>query len=575
LLQRNREDALLSAVGLPPRKLLGWRVSEAALLLLAAIALGVPLAMLYTRAILRFLEQIWAGQGGASTFVFAANPTSMIVGGASFFVISLVAIWVAARRQTRRTLSIRLASHREETAPKPGTWRASVAIAIFAAIGGISAIVLSNRGLPAQVGFYLAGFAFLAAGIAFCRAWLTRSERDNTNSFDAARLGALNLRARRSRSLTVVAAIAMAVFMVLSVSSFRKHVGSNWLDRNSGTGGFTYWIETTAPLNAARDGRTAGFEAFENVKDELGEIVPLRAGVGDNVNCFNLNTSSQPQLLAVDVATLAARNAFQLKLAADAVTQDWNALRPPHRGPAIPALVDQTTLMWALKRKVGDILSYADENGNSFDVLIVGTIPDSLFQGYLLIDEQAFLEKFPSHPGYSIFLADVNAPSAERLESLRARIESGVRDVGGRVTLTRDVLAAFHQIENTYIAIFNVLGSLGVLLGSLGLAIVVARNLRERRGEFAVMTAIGIPRAVLAKMVFAEFSRLVLWGIGIGVIASVVAIWPSVTSLPTTPTLILVTGLLIGIVTLNLVSGWAVFRWSTRGLRGNVAQAAL
>jgi ABC-type lipoprotein release transport system permease subunit len=575
LLQRNREDALLSAVGLPPRKLLRWRLSEGALLLLMAIALGVPLALLYTRAILRFLEQIWAGQGGPSTFVFAASPTSAVVGGASFLVISIGAIWMAARRQTRRTLSIRLASHREETAPNRGTRRASVTIASVAAVVGISAIVLSNRGLPAQVGFYLAGFAFLGAGIALCRAWLTQGQHDGAKSFNAARLGALNLRARRSRSLTVVAAIATAVFMVLSVSSFRKQVGSDWLDRHSGTGGFTYWIETTAPLNAARDGRATGFEAFENVKDELGAIVPLRAGAGDNINCFNLNTSSQPQLLAVDVATLAARNAFQPNLSVDAPTRDWNALRPPHGGAAIPAVVDQTTLMWALKRKVGDVLTYTDENGNNFDVQIVGTIPDSVFQGYLLIDEQAFLEKFPSHPGYSIFLADVKVLSAERLEPLRARIESGVRDAGGRVTLTRDVLAAFHEIENTYIAIFNVLGSLGVLLGSLGLAIVVARNLRERRGEFAVMTAIGIPRAVLAKMVFAEFCRLVLWGIGIGMIASAVAIWPSVTSLPTLPTFLLVAGLVVGIMALNLVSGWAVFRWSTRDLRGNVAQAAL
>jgi ABC-type antimicrobial peptide transport system permease subunit len=229
--------------------------------------------------------------------------------------------------------------------------------------------------------------------------------------------------------------------------------------------------------------------------------------------------------------------------------------------------------MWALKRKIGDTLNYTDENGRTFDVQIVGTLPDSVFQGYLIIDESAFLQRFPSNPGYSIFLLD--AASGADLNALQSQVETAVRDAGGRVMLTRDVLGAFHQIENTYIAIFNVLGSLGVILGSLGLAIVVARNLRERRGEFAVLTAIGIPREVLGRMVFAEFGRLVLWGMLIGMAASTIAVWPNRAGLPAGPTLLLVAALSVGIVVLNIASGWAIFRWSTRDLRGSVAQAAL
>jgi ABC-type antimicrobial peptide transport system permease subunit len=296
--------------------------------------------------------------------------------------------------------------------------------------------------------------------------------------------------------------------------------------------------------------------------------------VGDNANCFNLNSTTNPQLLAVDSATLAARNAFTMKLPArDRDVSGWNTLRNVGPNDAIPALVDETTLLWALKRKVGDTLAYSDENGRTFDVRIAGTIPDSIFQGYLIVDEQLFLQRFPSNPGYSIFLVDARDP--KEIEALRGRIETAVRDAGGRVDITRDVLAAFHQIENTYIAIFNVLGSLGVILGSLGLAIVIARNLRERRGEFAVMTAIGIPRPTLARMVFAEFGRLVLWGVAVGVIASVIAVWPGITALPAAPTVLLVIAMLVGIVALNLACGWAIFRWSLHDLRPSVVQEAL
>lgn len=560
LLQRNREEALLSAVGISPRQLLHWRLLEALAILSVAALTALPLAALYTRGILSFLETIWAGD--KSTFAFSASPTSIGAGVFGFLLCSLFAVWLSIRKLARRALSIRLAAQTEDTAPLPGIRKTS----LFAALGGIAATVaavgLANRGIPAQGAFYLAGLGLLTAGLAACRWWLALP-RVSSPTLQPAALGALNLKARRGRSLAVVGLIATAVFMVLSVASFRKAIGADWLERQSGTGGFALWIETTAPLNVPRDGKAKTFEIFEPHAAYLGEPIPLRLGAGDNVNCFNLNTTAQPQLLAVDATKLARLAAFRIKGAT------WSMLATAGPGAPIPALVDENTLLWALKRKVGDILRYTDEAGREFPVVIAGTLPDSIFQGYLVIDETRFLEKFPSHPGYSAFLVDAKASSD--LNALRARLEISGRDVGAKVDLTRDVLASFHRIENTYIAIFNVLGSLGVVLGSLGLAIVVARNLRERRGEFAVMAAIGLPRPVLGRMVYTEFSRLVAWGIWVGAAASLVAILPSLTTLPPVPTLLLATTLILGIVVLNLLSGWLVFRWSMRDLRPSVA----
>ncbi len=574
LLQRNREDGLLGAVGLPAGRVRRWRLAEGGVILLLGCALGLPLAVLYTQGILRFLETIWAGSGAASTFRFAAAPASIAVGSAVFLLISMAALWFAIRRLARQTLSIRIAAHAEEAAPSEKIRRTSRRIAIAAAVVATGAIGASDRGLPAQGAFYLAGFALLVAGLAGCRAWLLRAGAPAPGApLDAAYLGRLNLQARHSRSLTVIGLIATAVFMVLSVASFRKQVGSDWLEPGSGTGGFAFWVETTAAQNAARDGRTGGFEIFDAVAADLGAIVPLRAGVGDNANCFNLNTTARPQLLAVDAARLAARGAFHPHVPESAgAAAGWKVLQTSDADGAIPALVDETTMMWVLKKKVGDVLAYTDENGRSFGVLIAGTLSDSIFQGYLLVDEAAFLARFPSHPGYSVFLVDAREPA--HLGPLQSRLQAAVGDVGGRVDTTRDVLSSFHQIENTYIAIFNVLGALGVVLGSLGLAIVVARNLRERRGEFAVMTAVGIPPSVLARMVFAEFGRLVLWGLAIGAVASALAVWPSLTTLPAAPTLALVASLLLGIGALNLASGWLIFRWSLRDLRPGVVQGA-
>ena len=102
----------------------------------------------------------------------------------------------------------------------------------------------------------------------------------------------------------------------------------------------------------------------------------------------------------------------------------------------------------------------------------------------------------------------------------------------------------------------------------------LARNLRERRGEFATLAAVGIPDEVLGRMVRAEYGALVVRGITIGALAAAVAVGPNLTALPATPTLLLVAGLLAGIVGLNLATGALVFRRAVRDLRPALAQGA-
>jgi ABC-type antimicrobial peptide transport system permease subunit len=319
--------------------------------------------------------------------------------------------------------------------------------------------------------------------------------------------------------------------------------------------------ETTTALNIPRDGESETFEIFENVTSDIGQIVPIRKGAGDNVNCFNLNTTSQPQLIGIDVGKLNELGAFQLSKLDETLEGDnWDKLGSLTSSSAVPAIVDETTMMWALKKKVGDSFLYQNEKGQDFMVQIVGTIKESIFQGYLLVDEGHLLREFPSNPGYSMFLVDL-FPEAD-VSEVRNRIETSSTDLGGKVELSRDILASFHEIENTYIAIFNVLGSLGVVLGSLGLTIVVARSIQERLGEFSVMTAMGISPKLLGRLVYSEYSRLVIWGLLIGLIASGVSIWPNLQTLPAVPTLILVIGLLSGIVVLNLLCGVFAFKGS-------------
>jgi ABC-type antimicrobial peptide transport system permease subunit len=68
---------------------------------------------------------------------------------------------------------------------------------------------------------------------------------------------------------------------------------------------------------------------------------------------------------------------------------------------------------------------------------------------------------------------------------------------------------------------------LGVVFGSAGLGLVTARNLSERRDEFAILQAVGVPAGVTRRVVMLEAGQFIRWGLGIGGGAAVVSILPA------------------------------------------------
>jgi ABC-type antimicrobial peptide transport system permease subunit len=88
-------------------------------------------------------------------------------------------------------------------------------------------------------------------------------------------------------------------------------------------------------------------------------------------------------------------------------------------------------------------------------------------------------------------------------------------------------LEEFHKVENTYLSTFQALGALGLLLGTIGLATVMFRNVLERRRELALLRAVGYDRQRLAMMIVAEAAFLLGSGLVVGVVCAAVAIAPA------------------------------------------------
>jgi putative ABC transport system permease protein len=150
-----------------------------------------------------------------------------------------------------------------------------------------------------------------------------------------------------------------------------------------------------------------------------------------------------------------------------------------------------------------------------------------ILQGSLLIDEDEFVDRFPKESGHRMFLID--APS-NHVESVSTVLSKGLRDAGLELMPASRRLAEFNAVQNTYLSTFQVLGGLGLLLGSVGLGVVVLRNVLERRGELALLLAVGYRPRSLKWLVISEHGALLVLGLGIGVMAALVSVLPAVLS---------------------------------------------
>ena len=547
--QRNHESGLLAALGIPAKKILRWRLLEGLVVVTMGSTIGALFAFAYTRGLLLFLESIW-NRGDDRMFRFHAATASIVGGIIGFILLMMITIWFVTRRQAKRSASLRLESGSEEilrSGKSHARW-----IAPAAAIIGV-ATILGSKTIGAQGAFFLAGFSFLIAGLALFR--VTGASRSSP-SLTITHLARLNIARRPTRSMVVVGSLAAGLFLVVSVTAFQKHGGGDWQKRSAPSGGFAFWIETTTPVH--RNSASVTNADILNLGDQrgkLGDILPFRLGTGDDASCFNLNSVTRPRLLATNTTALEQRGSFSIKSTAPGIEPTWKSLR---EGDALRAFIDETTLMWVLKKKPGDRIDYTDEQGNTFPVEIAGTLTGSVFQGSFIVDEQRYLERFPSTGGYQLFLAE----TSNDLTETRNILQRALTDLGATVTTTSDRLAAFNSVENTYISIFNVLGGLGVILGAAGLGIVTARNLAERQNEFTQLHQIGISRKIIRSLVFHETRQFILWAIGIGLLAAIISILPALPATGLLTTLSWITAVAFPFFLTATSCAWLAYRKS-------------
>jgi putative ABC transport system permease protein len=585
--QRAPESGTLLALGFTPKQVRNLLLGEGVMLAFIGGVLGAVGGIYFAKAMLHGLATVWRDAVGATALSFHFTGQTLVIGIFASVVVSAVTIWLALRKFVKRPARELLVGEIGTAESKAQSLKSKVIAMAALMVGGGLAGWAVVMGETANAGiFFGAGALVLVAGLGFAGAWLAKSSeggalrRPNLSdqiSQGPAELGppkptlslaSLALRGcarRRKRSLATVAMLACGSFLIVSIGVFRLDANRDAWKRSSGTGGFALIGETTMPVVQNLNAK-AGREFFALDDTDLPGVsfVPFRVRAGDEASCLNLNAAQRPRLLGVRPELLAGRFSF-------AKGAGWARLKSESRKPKaeieIPAIGDANSIQWAMKKKVGDTLDYVDERGQPFKVRIVGAVANSILQGQLIIDEAEFVQRFPGESGYRMFLID--APS-NRVSQVSATLSRALQDVGLELSPAAQRLAQFNAVQNTYLGTFQVLGGLGLLLGSVGLGIVVLRNVLERRGELAVLLAVGWRKPQVQRLLLLENGALLAAGLALGIVAAAVAVLPALLS----PTMQLPWASLALTLVAVLING-ALWTWAATRLavRGDLLQA--
>jgi len=266
----------------------------------------------------------------------------------------------------------------------------------------------------------------------------------------------------------------------------------------------------------------------------------FRVRAGDDASCLNLYQPAQPRVIGVTPQLVeSGRFRFARSLATPGAERGspWRLLGPADAEGIVPAILDATSLQYIFHAAVGDVITIDAATPRPVRLRVVAALEDSVFQSEVLISEGAFLTLYPRQAGYRVLMVDVNnglggfvsdvpdTPSTRTALATKI-LEERLAAYGLDAQATAARLAAFHRVENTYLSTFQTLGGLGLVLGTLGLIAVVARNVLERRRELALLGAAGYSGRDLQIVVASEHMLLVAAGLVIGTVAAIVAIAP-------------------------------------------------
>jgi ABC-type lipoprotein release transport system permease subunit len=535
---RARQAGILGAVGFTQGGVARILLLEGLILALAAVLLGVPLGAAYARGIIWALATLWVEALGPFPLTLHVTLTSLAIGAAAGLAVAMLAAWWAVRL-LRRQRPIALLGGWQAIAvgatSRGGRGSTLVAVVSLAAALAVVVLALATKLLPATPAFFISGALLLLAGLAAARSFLSlRPPQDSPGEapLTMSRLACRYATRNRTRGLLTAGLVACASFIIVTVAANRA--GTSDVDvspKESGTGGFALLADSELPiyenLNTPAGRRAMGLGEQAETALRPARIYALPVRGGDDTSCLNLQKPLAPRLVGVP-HDFVVRGGFTFAASEPQAGagldsgNPWELLEQNRDDGAVPVIGDEASVKWILQSGLGQTLSVPGPRGE-VKLRVVGLLRGSIWQSELLMSERHFVREFDGGAGCRKFL--IEAPPGE-VKAVAESLRESLGDLGFDVRPTGQVLAAYAGVQNAYLSTFQTLGGLGLVLGTLGLVTVLLRSVTERRGELAVMLALGFTRRQVTRLVVLENALLLVIGLAVGLVAGLAAVAP-------------------------------------------------
>ena len=510
--QRSREIGILQAIGYPLTQIRRQFLYEGVIIAGIGSLCGCLLAIGYAQLMIYGLQTWWLPAIGTPFMELHVSIWSLLIGAVISLSVVMLSIRLTVHKLGRASTVSLLAGKTDfvDATPTDGYRTKKMRyLRWLAAVIGLGLAIWIEQPV---VSLLFVALLIIGIGSAAFDKWL--KSQNIPKQLNRTRFAIRNAARQPGRSKTCVTTISIACCIIVAV-------GANRHDAPPETE-YAFVAESALPLHHNLNTLDGRFElGFSDKASELlsaSEVIPFRVLPGEDVSCLNLYQPQKPQILGASDAMIGKDPWVGLYLMST-------------ESGKVPAIGDEKSLRWILHHNPDDDFIIQDEFGTPLH-LELQTVVNSLFQSQLIISESNFTKYFPSQSGYQFFL--IKTPPALREETAQV-LEKTLGDYGFDLASAAARLASYRAVENTYISTFQSLGGLGVLLGTFGLALVLFRNIIERRGELATLRAFGFGRRLLSRMLFLESSFLLVSGMLIGIVAGLASIFASQGHLPPFP----------------------------------------
>jgi putative ABC transport system permease protein len=500
--QRQRELAVLSAIGATPKQLKRSLRFEGFVIGIVGSVLGVVVGALLTSALVSVLSVAGVSLPGSGIKI---SPNNVILAVLFGTIITLVSVMIPARRaaKTEPIEALRDASAETGEIPRSRGITAGVLVVLglLLMLAGGKALTIGLGILMLIVGVILAGPLLAIGGAHLARPLVNRFGLES-------RLAVDNSARNPKRTATTANALLIGVFLVTLVTVAGQSVKDFVVSEIRNLEGADFTIRS--------DGGSVDPDLVQQLESIKGveRVTPFRReSVAINGTPSQLSTTDTGAV--VKIAKIEAK---------DGSLDDL--------GPGTIALIDDSTIKQSNGRpvEVGDTVKVANAAGDSVNVEVVailkGTIDSS--QVGSLVDTRTFDD-----------LVGETAPIAgfiDAKEGSQSDVENRIDDKLSRrpdITLSPgNALAKI--IKSVFDFLINAVTGLllmSVLVALIGIVNTLSLSLLERRRELGLLRVMGMTDDRVRRMVRRESALIAMLGTVTGVVLGLAVGWGLIASI--------------------------------------------